>query len=112
MKVKLAEFCVLQDILTYGILSEAFPQPPCQLDSLLPGYGKEKILGTKLKFPVFYINWLLFGKYCIPTSSYKKQLLTGAFDFTALFADKVVSVSEAAQRAERLARFAGSVEVK
>lgn len=43
---------------------------------------------------------------------YKNQLLTSAFDFTALFADKVVSISEAAQRAERLARFASSIVVK
>jgi len=72
-------------------------------------------MGTKFKFPAH------FEKYWIPTSkllnprllSYNKQLLlTGAFDFTALFADKVVSISEAAQRAEGFARLAGSVVVE
>lgn len=101
---------------TWNFIREAFPQPRSQ-DPLLPGDGKEKIMGTKLKFPVFFINSLMFGKYWkildrSQQTTYKKQLLTSAFDFTAVFADKVVSISEAAQRAERLARLAGSVVVK
>lgn len=70
-------------------------------------------------FPVFFMNSLIFLKKVLDQdgltrdfSLTKKQLLTGAFDFTALFADKVVSISEAAQRAERFARLARSLVVK
>ena len=56
--------------------------------------------------------WKILENIGSQQTTYKKQLLTSAFDFTAVFADKVVSISEAAQRAERLARLAGSVVVK
>lgn len=112
MKVKLDEFCVLDGILPHGILSKR------RFRNLVPrilsfqGTEKRRHWERSWGFPYFLSVRSFLENIGSQPQLTKKKLLTGAFDFTALFADKVVSISEAAQRAERFARLAGCVVVK